>query len=145
MTQGGGDIDGRRRDIVRRISVDRFSHQLSRTGNQRVVEIALLWVSCPHQRNLLLRKAALISVQYAVEGNILQRVIQYPQKMQKFLYLSRRKVSRARSDIDGNAFLLQHPLKDLIPAGKGAQENHDVAKRSPSQRPRLLIRQLEIS
>ena len=48
---------------------------------QGVIEIFLLRIGRPHQRNLLFRKAAQIRMEYAIQGNILQGIIQNPQEM----------------------------------------------------------------
>ncbi len=78
-------------------------------------------------------------MQHAVQRNILQRVIQYSQKMQQLLYLTRRKVSGSGSHMHRNAFLLQHPLENLIPARCSTQQNDNIPITHPSECTAFLI------
>ena len=99
-----------------------------------VIELAFSGViQRPQHTDLLVCEIAYWRMEYPEHGDILQRIIQNPQKMQYILYLLRRKISCFAGHMHGNLLLDQHLRKHFIPPGSGTQQNHNVTISSRTQ------------
>ena len=98
-----------------------------RTCSQTVIQVRALLIRTSHKRCLFIGKTAKHGFHDSKKRNILQRIIDHPQKLEQGFHLHCLEITGSRGHIGRYPLLLQNPLKFLRPAGGGPKQNHHIA------------------